>query len=150
VRRSTAAAVAAAAALVLAVVSAAITFPRAWSFAGDQRAAFGDLPSDPTLVFRYQQLLPARSVAFVRERVRAKERYFLLASGGTTSVVGVPAETATRTFARYALLPAVQVRDVRDADVVVALGRDPASLGLRYASVDRDVATGIAVARIAQ
>ena len=140
----------AAAAVALAVASAAITFPRSWSFASDQRAAFADLPREPTLVFRYQQLLPAEAVAFVRQRVRPKERYFLLARGGATSVVGVPAETATRTFARYALLPAVQVRELERADVVVAVGADPASLGIRYSGVERDPGSGVAVARIAR
>jgi hypothetical protein len=144
-------AAAGAAVAALALVSAAITFPAAWSWTSDQREAFSSVEPSPVNVFRYQQLLPAEAVAFVRKRVKAKERYFLLARGGEDVVLGVPRQTAARTFARYALLPAVQVADVTDADVVVALGVDPASLGIRYQRVDWDPAqTGVAVARIAR
>ena len=146
-----AAAGAGAAVAVLALVSAAITFPSAWSWTSDQRDAFSSVEPSPVLVFRYQQLLPGEAVDFVRGRVRAKERYFLLARGGRDVVLGVPRQTAVRTFARYALLPAVQVPDAADADVVVAVGEDPATLGLRYERVDWDPAqSSVAVARIAR
>jgi hypothetical protein len=134
----------------LAVVSAAITFPESWSWASDQREAFSSVQVRPEVVFRYQQLLPEEAVDFVRERVRKKERYFLLARGGEDVVLGVPRQTASRTFARYALLPAVQVDSADDADVVVALGVDPGTLGIRFESVEWDRKNGVAVARIAR
>jgi len=135
----------------LLVVSTAITLPDSWSWTSEQREAFSNVDVQPAVVFRYQQLLPAEAVDFVRRRVRAKERYFLLAGGSGDVVLGVPRQTAARTFARYALLPAVQVADVEDADVVVAVGADPATLGIPLERVERDPAkTGVTVARIAR
>ena len=145
---SPAAAVAVAA---LALVSSAITFPHSWSWTSDQRDVFASVEPQPAQVFRYQQLLPTEAVAFIRDRVRPKERYFLAARSGGDVVFGVPRQTAVRTFARYALLPAVQVAELGDADVVVALGVDPATLGVRFEQVDWDPsASGVAVARIAR
>jgi len=144
-------AAAAVAVAALAVLSSAITFGDSWSWASDQREAFSSVDVRPAVVFSYQQLLPEEAVAFVRDRVRAKERYFLFAGGGGDVVLGVPRQAAARTFARYALLPAVQVADVRDADVVVAVGADPATLGVRFARVEWDPSkSGVAVARIAR
>jgi len=147
-RAGAAAAVAVAA---LAVASAAITLPDSWAWASDQRESFASVEVRPTVVFGYQQLLPAEAVDFVRGQVQAKERYFLLAASGEDVVLGVPRQTAARTFARYALLPAVQVADVADADVVVAVGVDPGTLGVRFRRVDWDPSeSGVAVARIAR
>jgi hypothetical protein len=135
----------------LALLSAAITVPKSWSWTSDQRDAFAGIEPSPTLVFRYQQLLPADAVAFVREHVRTKERYLLLVREGGVLVAGVSPESAARAFARYALLPAVQVQDVQHADVVVGLGVDPGTLKLRYSRVDWEPGgTGVAVGRIAR
>jgi hypothetical protein len=149
-RLRTPAAAAAVAVAVLAVVSAAITFPESWSWATDQREAFASVEVQPDVVFRYQQLFPAEAVAFVRERVRKKERFFLVTRGGDDVVLGVPRATAARTFARYALLPAVQIDSVDDADVVVAVGVDPGTLGVPFDRVEWDRKNGVAVARIAR
>jgi len=138
--------VAAPAVAVLALVSAAITFPHAWSWASDQRSSFEGLDS-PTLVFKYQQLLPAEAVAFVQTRLRPKQRYYVLPREGDF-FAGVSYPTAVRTFARYALLPAVQVQDPRSADAVVGVGADPGVLGLAYAKVEWDPNGTVVVAQV--
>ena len=133
---------------VLAFVSAAITFPQSWSWASDQRSSFEGLAS-PTLVFKYQQILPEEAVAFAQARLQPKDRYYVLAREGSL-FAGVNYPTAVRTFARYALLPAVQVQDARAADYVIGVGADPGTLGLKYSKVEWDRATGVAVAKVAR
>jgi hypothetical protein len=142
-RRAAAIAVAA-----LAVVSAAITFPSSWSWTNEQHDAFSGL-SSPQNVFKYQELLPAEAVAFARARLRPRERYFVLPRNGAL-FAGVNYPTAVRTFARYALLPAVQVQSPAQADVVVGVGADPRTLGLGYAKVERDPRGTVVVARVAR
>lgn len=132
----------------LALASAAITFPHAWSWASDQRSSFDGL-SSPELVFKYQQLLPGPAVAFVEARLRPKDTYYVIAREGIV-FAGVDYPTAVRTFARYALLPAVQVQDPRHADYVIAVGADPGKLGLTYSKVDWDQQDGVAVAKVAR
>jgi hypothetical protein len=140
---------AAAAVAVLAVVSAAVTLPKSWSFASDERASFTGVAGSPTLVFKYQQLLPAEAVRFVQARLRPRERYYVLPRKGML-FAGVSFPTAVRTFARYALLPAVQVDDPNDADAVVGVGADPGTLALQYSKVEWDPAkSGVVVAEIA-
>lgn len=132
----------------LAFVSAAITFPHSWSWASDQRSSFEGLAS-PELVFKYQQILPGAAVAFVQARLRPKDTYYVLAREGTL-FAGVDYPTAVRTFARYALLPAVQVQDPRKADYVIGVGADPGKLGLKYSKVDWDEQDAVAVAKVAR
>jgi hypothetical protein len=144
-RRARAGAIAVA---VLAFVSAAITFPHAWSWASDQRSSFEGL-SSPTLVFKYQQLLPEEAIAFAQARMHPKDRYYVLAAQGSL-FAGVSYPTAVRTFARYALLPAVQVQDPHAADYVIGVGADPGTLGLKYSKVDWNKRTGVAVATVAR
>src|SRR5258708_40002882 len=94
----------------LALLSAAITFPHAWSWASSERSSFEGLAS-PEIVFKYQQLLPEEAVIFARAHLRAKERYYVLPRDAGALFAGVSYPTAVRTFARYALLPAVQGQD---------------------------------------
>ncbi len=132
----------------LALASAAITFPHAWSWVSDERDSFVGLNS-PTLVFKYQELMPEEGVAFVQQRLRPKERYYVAAREGSL-FAGVSYPTAVRTFARYALLPAVQVQDSHAADAIVGVGVDPATLGLHYTKVDWDPNGGVVVAQVAR
>jgi hypothetical protein len=132
----------------LAFVSAAITFPHAWSWASGQGSSFEGL-SSPTLVFKYQQILPEEAVSFVDARLRPRDRYYVLAPQGSL-FAGVSYPTAVRTFARYALLPAVQVQDPHAADYIIGVGADPGTLGLKYSSVDWNRRTGVAVAKVAR
>ncbi len=141
-RRAAAPAVAA-----LALLSAAITFPDAWSWASSERSSFEGLAS-PEIVFKYQQLLPEEAVIFARAHLRAKERYYVLPRDAGALFAGVSYPTAVRTFARYALLPAVQVQDPQAADAIVGVGADPAKLGLTYSKVDWDPTGTVVVARV--
>ena len=50
---------------------------------------------------------------------------------------GVDRATASRIFARYYLLPAVQVEAPDDADVVFTIGVEPKSLGVPLARVQK-------------
>jgi len=139
--------VAAPAAAILALVSAAITVPHAWSWVNGQQSSFQGLASDE-LVFKYQQLLPEEAVVFARARLAPKERYYVLPRPGTAPFAGVDYATAVRTFARYALLPAVQVQDPHAADAVVGVGADPGKLGLSYAKVQWDPTGSVVVATV--
>ncbi len=132
---------------VLALVSAAITYPHSWSWASDQRSSFDGL-SSPELVFKYQQLFPGPAVSFVQARLRPKDTYYVVAREGSV-FAGVDFPTAARTFTRYALLPAVQVQDPRKADYVIGIGADPGKLGLKYVKVEWDQQDGVAVAKVA-
>lgn len=132
----------------LAFISAAITFPHSWSWASNQRTSFEGLAS-PELVFKYQQLLPAEAVSFAQARLKPKDTYYVLAREGSL-FAGVDYPTAVRTFARYALLPAVQVQDPHAADFVIGVGADPGTLGLKYSKVDWDPNGGIVVAKVAR
>lgn len=132
--------------LLLALASAAITYPRSWSWIRDQHDSFQGL-SSPTVVFKYQQLLPEEAVAFADARLHAKERYFVVARDAFYAP-GVSYATAVRTFTRYALLPAVQVQDPQDADAVVGVGADPGTVGLTYSKVDWDPNGTVVVAQV--
>ena len=132
----------------LALGSAAITFPQSWSWASNQRSSFEGLAS-PELVFKYQQILPAEAVSFAQARLHPKDTYYVLAHGGSL-FAGVDYPTAVRTFARYALLPAVQVLDPRAADFIIGVGADPGKLGLKYSKVEWDPNGGFVVAKVAR
>jgi hypothetical protein len=132
----------------LAFISAAITLPHAWSWASRQRSSFEGLAS-PTLVFKYQQILPEEAVSFAQARLRPRDRYYVLAREGSL-FAGVNYPTAVRTFARYALLPAVQVQDPHEADYVIGVGADPGTVGLKYSKVEWDQNVGVAVAKVAR
>jgi hypothetical protein len=132
----------------LAFLSAAITFPHSWSWASNQRSSFEGLAS-PELVFKYQQILPESAVVFVQAKLAPRDTYFVLAREGTL-FAGVDYPTAVRTFARYALLPAVQVQDPAAADYVIGVGADPGTLKVKYSKVDWDQQDGVAVAKVAR
>lgn len=132
----------------LAFASAAITFSHSWTWTSDQRSSFEGLAS-PELVFKYQQLLPGEAVVFAQARLRPKDRYYVLAREGSL-FAGVNYPTAVRTFARYALLPAIQVQDPRAADFVIGVGAGPGKLGLKYSKVEWDPNGGFVVAKVAR
>ena len=85
----------------------------------------------------------------MQARLRPKDTYYVLAREGTL-FAGVDYPTAVRTFARYALLPAVQVQDPGKADYVIGVGADPGKLGLKYSKVDWDEQDAVAVAKVAR
>jgi hypothetical protein len=130
----------------LALGSVAITLPDTWEWLADQREQLELLdPVDRAQAPGFNNRLPVGGFDFFRRNVRRGDRVFVHAREGTT-VRGVDFPTGARTFARYYLLPATIVSTPEEATVVVAIGRDPAELGLRYTSVLRD--DDFAVARV--
>lgn len=132
----------------LALASAVSTLPATWQWLSDERAQLEGLSA----VDRYQAAgfgnrLPVGAFDFFRANVKRGDRVYVLARPGT-SVRGVDFPTAARTFARYYLLPAIVVDDVRDATVVVAIGENPRKLGAAYTSVLRDENGTFVVARL--
>lgn len=69
-------------------------------------------------------------------RLARGDRYFVHTPPGDARVF-VDEGTVVRTYAAYALLPAVQVADPADADVVVSYGAAPEDLRLPFSSVER-------------
>jgi hypothetical protein len=132
----------------LAFVSAALTLPDTWRWLSTQHSELRELtPVDRYQAAGFNNRLPVGGFDFFRTHVRRGDRVFVLARPGT-SLRGVDFPTATRTFARYYLLPATVVDDLADATVVVAVGADPRGLGPRYASVVSEDNGTFTVARI--
>ena len=122
----------------IALVSAAITLPATWRWLSDQRSDLEGMSAvDRIQAPGFNNRLPVGAFDFFRANVRRGDRVFVLARPGTT-VRGVDFPTGARTFARYYLLPAIVVERPEDATVVVAIGRDPAELGLEYRSTLRE------------
>lgn len=132
----------------LAFVSAALTLPDTWRWLSSQHSELRELtPVDRYQAAGFNNRLPVGGFDFFRTHVRRGDRVFVLARPGT-SLRGVDFPTATRTFARYYLLPATVVDDLADATVVVAVGADPRELGPTYMSVLSEDNGTFTVARI--
>ena len=69
---------------------------------------------------------------FYRRFLRPGDRYYLQVLNGPFSTFADKRMMVTKVGNLY-LLPAVQVQDAGDADVVLSWERDPAELGLQYA-----------------
>jgi hypothetical protein len=122
----------------LAAISAGSTLRGSWPLlSGQPHGYYSKLTrGDPNAVPRFQSLLPDSVVRFFSARVRPGEGYYVQVPDGVF-IPGVDYPTAVRTFARFELLPAVEVQDPREADVVLSIGADPGLLGLRYERVER-------------
>ena len=134
--------------LLLALVSTFRTYGDTWSFLGAQRDAYVEVTAEnPNLVPEFQTLLPSAEVEFFFTHLRRDDRFYVHVEEGPF-IAGVDYPTAVRTFARFQLLPAVAVTAPEQADVVLAVGADPRTLGLAYASVARSADGRYAVARV--
>lgn len=123
--------------LVLAASSTARTFSGTWSRLSREHQTYAALTKrEPNVVPGYEAVLPGSALRFFAARARRGDRFFVQARPGTF-IAGVDYPTAVRTLARYELLPAVEVEDPRRADLVLSVGTDPASLGLRYERIER-------------
>jgi hypothetical protein len=132
----------------IALLSAALTLPDTWRWLSEQRSDSEDLSAiDRFQASGFGNRLPVGGFDFFRAHVRRGDLVFVHARPGS-SARGVDFPTAARTFARYYLLPAIVVDDPREATVVVAVGRDPRELGLRYASVLEEDGGSFVVARV--
>src|SRR5918994_6825090 len=125
-----------------------MTLPDTWAWLSEQHAVSAELSDASRFqAAGFNNRLPVGGFDFFRTHVKRGDRVYVLARAGT-STRGVDFPTATRTFARYYLLPAIVVDDVHDATVVVAIGADPRTLPVRYASVlEQDNGTFV-VARV--
>lgn len=121
--------------LVCAVASTAWTFGPTWRWLSTQRSTYAhDSALDRFEATGYGNALPVAGYEFFRGRLRSGERYYLAAAPGAY-IGGVDRRTGLATFARYFLLPAIQVGDPKQADAIVSVGVDPATLGLTYSRV---------------
>jgi hypothetical protein len=136
--------------LALAAFSTARTYEGTWDFLSNQRESYADLTdAEPNIVPEFQTLLPVSAVNFFSSRMRRGDRFYVHAAEGPF-IAGVDYPTAVRTFARFQLLPAVLVRDPSEADVILAIGTDPAQLGLQLRDVARSPDGRYAFARVAR
>ena len=108
-----------------------------WDWLSSQHAQFAPLSAQE----RAQepgtaQLLPVDAFDFFRSKLRDGDRYYIAAKRGGFET-GVDRATASRIFARYYLLPAIQVDDPRNADIVFTVGVDPHSLGVGLARTEK-------------
>jgi hypothetical protein len=134
----------------VALASALDTYPSTWSFLRDQRVESARLSAlERRQAAGYKHLLPVDVFDFFRTHLRPGDRYYVQARPGRF-FAGVDRPTASRTFARFYLLPAVEVDDAKRADVVLSLARDPQELGLRYSSMVRAPSGRYFVARVAR
>jgi hypothetical protein len=132
----------------LAAISIGRTLGTTWDFLTDQHESYADLTAaEPNIVPEFQTLLPVSAVNFFSSRMRRGDRFYVQAAEGPF-IAGVDYPTAVRTFGRFQLLPAVLVRDPAEADVVLAIGADPARLGLRLGEVARSPDGRYAIARV--
>jgi hypothetical protein len=134
--------------LATAAFSTGRTLADTWRFLADQRESYADLTAaEPNIVPEFQTLLPVSAVNFFSSRMRRGDRFYVQAAAGSF-IAGVDYPTAVRTFARFQLLPAVLVRDPAEADVVLAIGTDPADLGVLVGKVERSPDGRYAFARV--
>jgi len=128
---------AAGAALVVALASGAKDLPGTWRWLSGQRSQFARLSAqDRAEEPGTAQLLPVDAFDYFRARLHRGERYFLAVEPGTFTA-GVDRATAGRIFARFYLLPAVQVGAPAQAQAVLTVGIDPHSLGVPLGPIDK-------------
>jgi hypothetical protein len=136
-RARTVAAASAVAALLVALGSGINDFPVTWDWLSSQHAEFAHLsPAERRQEPGTAQLLPVEAFDFFRSKLRDGDHYYIAAKRGGFET-GVDRATASRIFARYYLLPAIQVDAPDEADVVFTVGVDPKSLGVRLGRVQK-------------
>ena len=140
------------AALVVAAVGAASVihgYGRTWDFLTTLRASAPVTALDGEHAAGTTIGLPMDRFDHYRTWLRPDDRYWLdIGASGFSSEVDLP--TAVATLARFYLLPAVQVADVDDADVVLSYDHDPGLLPLRYYEQHREGLQVVFVSRIAR
>jgi len=142
-------AAAAAAALLVALASGIKDYGGTWDRLSRQRSEFaslsaGERAQEPGTA----QLLPVDAFDFFRAHVRKGERYAIVVKPGSFQA-GVDRPQATRIFARYYLLPAIQIADPARAEIVFTVGIDPHTLGIPFAAVDKFGGGAYYAARVA-
>jgi hypothetical protein len=124
-------------ALGVALASGIKELPDTWHLFSHQRARFEHLtPKERAEEPGTSHFLPVDAFNFFRSKLRDGDRFYLAVSRGPF-FPGVDRPTAGRIFARYYLLPSIEVGSPEQADVVFAVGVDPHSLGLPLGRVDK-------------
>jgi hypothetical protein len=142
------AAAAAVAALVVALGSGINDFPVTWDWLSSQHDQFAPLsPQERAQEPGTAQLLPVDAFDFFRSKLHDGDRYYIAAKRGGFET-GVDRATASRIFARYYLLPAIQVVEPAEADIVFTVGVDPKSLGVPLARVQKFAGGNYYAARV--
>lgn len=122
-------------ALAIALASGAKELPGTWNWLSGQRSQFEQLsPRERAQEPGTAQFLPVDAFDFFRTRLRDGDRYYLAVTHAQFET-GVDRATAARIFGRFYLLPAIQVDAPGQADVVLAVGVDPHSLGVSLGPV---------------
>ena len=99
-----------------------------------ETAAYAPLSGEERkLVFIERMGLPAGLFQWYREQLRRGDRYYLHgAPGGFGQFADL--RTTVRAVGRLYFLPAVEVDDPAEANVIVTWGADPSELGLEFQS----------------
>jgi hypothetical protein len=133
----------------VAAASALHGYRGSWDFLGTLRASAPATALDREHAPGATVGLPMDRFDHYRAWLRPGDRYWLdIGPSGFSSHVDLP--TAVATLARFYLLPAVQVADVADADVVLSYDHDPGLLPLRYSEQHREGLQVVFVSRIAR
>jgi len=135
-------------ALGIALASGVKELPGTWRRLSNQHSQFahlsaGERAQEPGT----SQLLPVDAFDFFRSKLRKGDRYYLAVTRGGFSA-GVDRATAGRIFGRFYLLPAIQVDTPSKADVVLAVGVDPHTLGVPLEEVEKFPGGNYFVARV--
>jgi hypothetical protein len=119
------------------VASIAQTYSDVWTRLTDQRSRYGPLSEVERERYPGTSIpLPAEVFDWYRAQLKPGDRiYFQVLESGFGQFADLP--TVVRVFGHYYLLPAVTVRDLDEANVVVSWEADPAALGLEYVSQQR-------------
>ena len=135
----------------VALASTLKTYPESWRFLHRERAQFsGYTAQDRLEAAAYANAIPVDAFNFFRAHLGRRERYFLAVPPGASTTGGVSRPAALQAFARYYLLPALAVTTLDDADAIVSVGTDPATLGFPLGEVVRDGSNPFWFARLAR
>ncbi len=132
-----------------ALASTLKTYPESWRFLHREHAQFsGYTAQDRLEAAAYANGIPIDAFNFFRSHLRRGDRYFLAVPAAASATAGVSRPAALQAFGRYYLLPALAVTSPGQARVVLAVGADPATLGLPLGQVVRDGANPYWVAEV--
>jgi hypothetical protein len=114
------------------VASIARSYPETWTRLTDQRSRYAALSEDERERYPGTAIpLPVEVFDFYKGHLKPRDRiYFQVLESGFGAFADLP--TVVRVFGHYYLLPAVTVRDLEEADVVVSWEADPGLLELEY------------------
>lgn len=128
--------------------SVIVDVPHSWRLMRSEHDRFASLSrSEKEQAFGTMLPLPMEIFAWYRNYLRPGDRYFVQVHPNAFGEF-IDKPTAVRTVARLYLLPAVEVADLRQADVVVSFDADPAELHVRYSEQERSGQQLIFVSRI--